>query len=184
MAGKGNVLKPKPIEVEAEEIVEEEPKLEKKIRQRRDKSGKIEKNAKPNDQSKGIIHLIHDERTRKITGLFFILLSVFLLIAFTSYFFTWKSDQSLVTGSWFDLLRYSDKHVDNWLGKFGAISSHQFMHTWFGISSYCFVLLIFLPGFRILFNEDVLPYKKRFAIAYLHYYIYLLQCHSFLAIMK
>jgi S-DNA-T family DNA segregation ATPase FtsK/SpoIIIE len=34
------------------------------------------------------------------------------------------------------------------------------MHTWFGIASYCFVLLLFLPGFRILFNEDVLPYKK------------------------
>ena len=160
MAGKGNVLKAKPIEAEAEEIAIEEPKPEKKIRQRKEKSEKSEKPSKSNDNSKGIVHLLKDERTHKITGLFFILLSVFLLIAFTSYFFTWKSDQNLVTGSWFDLLRFSDKHVENWLGKFGAIASHQFMHTWFGIASYCFVLLLFLPGFRILFNEDVLPYKK------------------------
>ena len=160
MAGKGNVLKAKPIEAEAEEIAVEEPKPEKKVRQRKEKSEKNEKPSRSNDDTKGIVHLLKDERTHKITGLFFILLSVFLLIAFTSYFFTWKSDQSAVTGSWFDLLRYSDKHVENWLGKFGAIASHQFMHTWFGIASYCFVLLLFLPGFRILFNEDVLPYKK------------------------
>lgn len=171
MAGKGNVLKNKPEAVAEAELDEKpekvkQPKLDKKIRQRK------EKVEKPSFQDSGVVKFLEDERTFKISGLFLILVSAFLLIAFTSYFFTWKQDQSLVEGSWFDLLRYSDKKVDNWLGKMGAIASHQFMHTWFGLASYAFVLLAFLGGFKILFKADLMPLKKTlryclFALLYL-----------------
>ena len=40
--------------------------------------------------------LARDERTWKITGTLFLLIAAFLLIAFISYFFTWKEDQDKV----------------------------------------------------------------------------------------
>ena len=40
--------------------------------------------------------LAKDERTHKIIGTVFLLISIFLLISFLSYFFTWKEDQDKV----------------------------------------------------------------------------------------
>jgi S-DNA-T family DNA segregation ATPase FtsK/SpoIIIE len=39
--------------------------------------------------------LARDERTWKITGAVFLLIAIFLFIAFLSYFFTWKEDQDI-----------------------------------------------------------------------------------------
>ena len=41
-----------------------------------------------------VSQVIRDERTHKITGAVFLLISIFLFIAFTSYLFTWREDQS------------------------------------------------------------------------------------------
>lgn len=155
MAGKGNRIKDPIMLDEAEET--EKPAAQKpvkKIKQRKEKASPENKLA--------FLSMLKDERTKKISGLFLLLISVYLLIAFTSYFFTWKNDQSLVTGSWFDLIRFSDRHVENWLGKMGAIVSHQFIYNWFGIAAYVFVLLSFLGGFKILFQAALLPLKKTF----------------------
>ena len=156
MAGKGNRMKDPIVQQdevdEVEKIAAEKPA--KKIKQRKEK---------PAQKSQwALFSMLKDERTHKIFGLFLLLMSVYMLIAFTSYFFTWKNDQSLVTGSWFDLLRFSDKQVDNWLGKLGAIVSHQFMYIWFGVAAYTFVLISFLGGFKILFQAALLPLKKTF----------------------
>ena len=111
-----NVLKEKKREQPEPEVINEviaEKPEKKKIKQRQKKE---EAPAKAN----GFISTLKDERTHKIFGLFLILVSVFLLIAFSSFFFTWKNDQNLVSGSWIDLFRYSDYKVENWLGKMGA----------------------------------------------------------------
>ncbi len=100
------------------------------------------------------------ERVHKVTGLFLLLLSVFMLIAFTSFFFTWTNDQDKVAGSWLDLFTRPEIRVDNWLGKFGAILSHQFIDKWFGISAFAFVLVSFIAGFKILFKVELLPIVK------------------------
>src|SRR5690606_18640136 len=39
---------------------------------------------------------LQDGRAVKIIGLFFIIVSVYFLVAFTSYLFTWEEDQSYV----------------------------------------------------------------------------------------
>src|ERR1700743_3388863 len=49
---------------------------------------------------------LRDGRAAKIAGLFFLVMSVFFLIAFTSYLFTWQEDQSYVSHvdvSWVNL---------------------------------------------------------------------------------
>lgn len=104
--------------------------------------------------------VMSDERLHKITGLALLLMSVFMLIAFTSFFFTWSADNDKVAGSWWDLFTRQDLKVDNWLGKLGAVSSHQMIQNWFGISAFVFVVVSFIAGFKILFQVELLPLIK------------------------
>ncbi|MBL4706841.1 MAG: DNA translocase FtsK [Flavobacteriales bacterium] len=103
---------------------------------------------------------VKNEKTQQISGLLMILFSAYLLIAFTSFLFTWKEDQSKVEIPFIDYLFNSSISVENWLGKIGAIISHLFIFNWFGISSFLFVGLFFLIGFRILFKVSLLPIFK------------------------
>jgi len=88
-----------------------------------------------------------DERVRFTIGLFTLLLSLYITIAFISYLFTWKVDQSF---EWQNLFSGSDVKVKNWTGKLGASISMQFMHKWFGVSSLAFPLIFAVFGLKLL----------------------------------
>jgi len=115
---------------------------------------------------------LHDGRLVKIIGLFFLILSVYFLIAFTSYLFTWQQDQSYVSaanGGWHNLLKTQQELiangiknpvVENWLGKFGALLSNQFIFEWFGVASFLFVLVFFIIGYRLLFKVKLYAVNK------------------------
>src|SRR5258708_4481554 len=115
---------------------------------------------------------LRDGRVAKIAGLFFLVMSVFFLIAFTSYLFTWQEDQSYVSranGGWHNLFKTQQElldngiknpMVDNWLGKFGALLSNQFIFEWFGIASFLFVFVFFIIGYRLLFRVRLYPVSK------------------------
>jgi len=100
-----------------------------------------------------------DERTHKVFGLFLVLTSAYLLVAFTSFLFTWRTDQDLMTRPWSEIFR-TDVRVENWLGKLGAIISHRFIHQWFGVAAFAFVLWSFLGGVRILLGTWLLPARR------------------------
>ncbi len=118
---------------------------------------------KLNQPFRRVRNLVRDDRTRKITGLFLILISAYLFIAFTSFLFTWQADQDkLTSGTWTEMLLDGTVEVQNWLGKIGALVSHLFIHNWFGISSFAFVLFFFLLGFRVLFGVHPLQPRKAF----------------------
>src|SRR6478672_9648328 len=80
--------------------------------------------------------LVKDERTYKILGTVFLLIAIFLFIAFTSYLFTWEEDQDKVFHGASILYPSSDVKVANLLGNLGAYISHQFFYKGFGIASY------------------------------------------------
>ncbi|WP_158800564.1 DNA translocase FtsK [Pedobacter sp. L105] len=114
-----------------------------------------------------------DERILKIAGLFFLILSIYFLVAFTSYLFTWQEDYSYVidaNGGWHNLFKTMEElqqHnipfvVQNWLGKFGALLSHQFIYEWFGVSSFLFVFVFFVIGYRLLFKVKIFALEKTF----------------------
>src|SRR5690606_18022049 len=90
------------------------------------------------------------EKTKQVFGLLFLLFSVYLLIALSSFLFTWRADQSKLEGPSSVFLLDASIQVENWLGKLGALLSHFFIHQAFGIASFIFVGLFFLIGFRIL----------------------------------
>lgn len=115
---------------------------------------------------------LQDGRAVKIIGLVFLILSLYFLIAFTSYLLTWQDDQSYVSasnGGWNNLFKTVDELrtsgventiVQNWLGKIGALLSNQFIYEWFGISSFLFVFVLFVIGYRLLFKVKVLSIAK------------------------
>ena len=117
----------------------------------------------------------NDGRLFKIIGLFFLVLSLYFLVAFTSYLFTWQEDQSYVidaNGGWDNLFKTADELaesgvlspvVENWLGKFGALLSHQFIYEWFGIASFIFIAVFFIIGYRLLFRVKVVSLTKTLA---------------------
>lgn len=103
-----------------------------------------------------------NERFQKIVGLTLLLFSVYLAIAFTSFAFTWQVDQDKVLGDLFS----PNVKVENWLGKFGALLSHIFIHKWFGVASYLFSFLAFLTGLRITFNLELLNLRKTYMYSF------------------
>ncbi len=135
---------------------EETPKKERK--KKKDKS--IKKSGKFNDTLAKVSDFFQNEKTHQVSGLLFILFSAYLLIAFTSFLFTWKIDQSKVELPFGEFMFNAEILVENWLGKLGAWVSHVFITGWFGISSFLFVGLFFLLGFRVLFGINLLPPKK------------------------
>src|SRR5690554_6363191 len=111
----------------------------------------------------------------KILGLFLLILSIYFLIAFTSYLFTWQEDHSYVSasnGGWntlfksraeLEILGVTQPTVQNWMGKFGALLAHQFIYKWFGVASFIFVGILFVVGYRMLFKVKLASIWKTLA---------------------
>ena len=98
--------------------------------------------------------LARDERTWKITGAVFLLIAIFLFIAFLSYLFTWKEDQDIAKNG-FSALLENDKPVANLLGRLGAVVSHFFIFNCFGVASLLICTFFFVVGTNLLFNRKV-----------------------------
>ncbi|MHB1179985.1 MAG: DNA translocase FtsK 4TM domain-containing protein, partial [Daejeonella sp.] len=121
---------------------------------------------------------LNDDRMIKIIGLFFLIVSLYFMVAFTSYLFTWKDDQSYVmdaNGGWSNLWKtqaeltqmgLSQPLVENWLGKFGALLSHQFIYEWFGVASFIFIGVFFIVGYRMLFKIRVFSISKTLSYSF------------------
>lgn len=102
-----------------------------------------------------------DERVHKVGGLFLVLASVYMLVAFTSYLITWRIDQDLMARPWGEIFSPGIE-VENWLGKLGALLSHQFIYKWFGVAAFAAVLWSFLGGIRVVLGTWLLPRNKTF----------------------
>ena len=96
------------------------------------------------------------DRRLQLTGGFFLLTSsLFLLVAFISYLFTGKADQSAVESVQEIGLFQSGLEVDNWMKLYGAIAAHYFIFEWFGLASFLLPFLFFLYGYRIVFYRTL-----------------------------
>jgi DNA segregation ATPase FtsK/SpoIIIE, S-DNA-T family len=105
-----------------------------------------------------------DTRFIKVTGLLLLLISLYLFVAFFSYLFTWKDDQSIVSAARLGIIFDAANHkVENWLGILGAMVSHVFMFRWFGLSSFLISFGCFLVGYRLLFKVSIMKLSKTLA---------------------
>lgn len=99
----------------------------------------------------------HDRRFQLASGLFLILLSFLMFVAFFSYLFTGNQDQSVVDSLFNDSMHESGREVKNWLGIVGAYVGNVFILHWFGLASFLFVPLLFQFGFKIVFQKYFIP---------------------------
>lgn len=89
---------------------------------------------------------VKDDRFPKLMGLLCLFFTLYLFIAFSSYLFTWKEDMD--KANWSVLLSPHD--MENWLGRLGAVVSHQFFYWGFGAPSFIFVFLLFTTGMSLI----------------------------------
>ena len=116
------------------------------------------KSTKKAKKKAGIGIKFNDERITKIIGILCIFLSVYLTIAFVSYFFSWEQDQDKVLQLSSSILFNGDIIVENWLGRLGAYTSHMFFYWGFGISSVGFVYLLFRFGLQLISRSSLIEF--------------------------
>jgi len=81
------------------------------------------------------------KQNKIIFGSLLILASIFLTLAFISFYFNWKDDQSLLTE-----FGERNEEAKNLLRKTGAHISHFFMYKGFGLTSFTIPALLCLKG--------------------------------------
>ena len=97
---------------------------------------------------------LNNRQTHTVFGIFLMLFSLFLTIAFFSFFFSWKADQSALNEFGNHAIE-----VQNLLGKIGANLSHFFIYNGFGVAAFVLPILLFLTGVYFLFK---VPIRKTF----------------------
>jgi len=144
MAAKGNTLK------------KNRPKEEEAVKpQKQKKSSKATLPAWTNDG-----------RIGKILGVFLVLLSIYLLFAFSSYlflYFKWDADDIFSHFSFKDILTDNSIEADNWAGRIGAALSILLIKKGFGIAAFLIILMLFVTGMRLSLKITVLPVWRTIA---------------------
>ncbi len=137
----------------------EEKKKKEPAKKKRKGSTKKKSNPSVIDQLRD---RFNTKKVKSSIGVGLLLLSVYLFLANFSYLLTWEADQNRVMskGLFEFLFDGNDEPVANWLGKFGAWTSHLLVYRWFGLASFAFPLVFFVLGFKALFNISVLPVSK------------------------
>ena len=98
---------------------------------------------------------LKDRRLHLFIGYLLLLFTFYFLIAFISYLFTGKADQSVVHAIAETGWKQSGLEAENWLGLLGAWVSNLFIYEWFGIASFIFVPVSFLLGVRIVYKKEL-----------------------------
>jgi len=112
--------------------------------------------AKKHKASKLTLSKITPNKQQKtILGSFLFLLGILMCIAFVSYLFSWKADQSELG----HLSRTSN--TENITNIFGATISHFFIYKGFGIAAILFAILVSLSGITVLLDTSIEALKKR-----------------------
>lgn len=91
---------------------------------------------------------LKSKQAQTIFGIFLMLFSIFLGIAFISFFFSWQEDQSTI-----HQLTNRTVKSENLLGKIGANLSYFFIYKGFGIAAFTISYQLFLTGLYILLQR-------------------------------
>jgi len=106
-----------------------------------------------------------DPRFALALGFFFLITSLYLFTAFLSYLFTGKADQSVVEALWSTNLIESGKEAENWLGLYGAVTSHFLIFKWLGVSAFFIPPILFFLGFKFVFKRELVSIFSAFILS-------------------
>ena len=106
--------------------------------------------AETTEKKPNVFAFFKSKQAQTIFGVFLMSFSVFLCIAFLSFFFKGQEDQSTIHH-----LTNRAVKSNNLLGKFGANLSHFFIYRGFGIAGFILAVQLFLSGLYILFKKKL-----------------------------
>ena len=111
---------------------------------------KVDKKPQHISEAMGLQNIINNEKVDFILGLFFVVCSIVLLIAFVSYFYTGKADQSILEdlrpGEWLN----NDDLFQNKCRSLGAILSYYFITKEFGLAAFIIPFFFILIGLKMM----------------------------------
>ena len=95
-----------------------------------------------------------------VFGLFLLLFSLYLLVAFTSFIGNWLAGRAddLTGIPFWRFLTDQSITVHNITGRLGALFSFLFIREWFGIGSVVFLLIFFTVGLRIFLRYQLFSF--------------------------
>ncbi|MBX2901027.1 MAG: DNA translocase FtsK [Cyclobacteriaceae bacterium] len=129
------------------------------------KPEKEKKSKSAKSKSRFSFGFFKDPRFILASGFFLLITSIYLFVAFVSYLFTGKADQSVVMALFDTSLLESGREVDNWLGLYGAVTAHFLIYQWLGISAFFIPPLLFLLGFKLVFKRELVSVFSAFILA-------------------
>ncbi|MEN9700330.1 MAG: hypothetical protein RLZZ301_1528 [Bacteroidota bacterium] len=148
--------------------VEAEPKVKREAKPVAPKTPKTD--SSKSGKSFSLAGRFDAKKFKIIVGSLLSLMSIYLFLACISYLFTWTADQDQLLHR--DFVSYIfNKNIpaaENWLGKFGAWSSHLLIYRLFGLSSFGIIFLAFLGGVRILFDTALVPIARATSITLIY----------------
>ena len=105
--------------------------------------------------------IFKNETIHFVIGLVLVIFSVYLLLAFSSFFFTGAADQSKIENVPLGDLLTNRGSVENWTGVRGAYLSDLLMNRWFGISSFMILFFLGSVGAKLM-NLNKVSLLRRF----------------------
>ena len=97
-----------------------------------------------------LIAIFKNETVHFVIGLMLVIFSVYLLLAFSSFFFTGAADQSIIdSGNPADLSAVNN-HVKNYAGSRGAQLASYLINDCFGISSFFILVFLAVAGLKLM----------------------------------
>lgn len=94
--------------------------------------------------------LFRNETVHFIIGLVLVIFSVYLLLAFSSFFFTGAADQSIIDGGNAQELASTNNGVKNYAGSRGAQLASYLINDCFGISSFFILVFLAVAGLKLM----------------------------------
>ena len=112
---------------------------------------KTEKAPEPKEiKTSRLTAIATSETTHFVIGLISIIFAVYLLLAFTSFFFTGAADQSILDNQQPGELIQTNNNLKNYAGARGAQLSEFLINECFGIAAYFIVVFLAVFGMRLM----------------------------------
>ena len=112
---------------------------------------KTDKETEPKKISKNrFTTFFKSETTHFVIGLISVIFSVYLLLAFTSFFFTGAADQSILDNQQPGELMQTTNHVKNYAGARGAQLAEFLINECFGIAACFIILFLAVAGMKMI----------------------------------
>ena len=103
------------------------------------------------NKSKKRFSFLQNSKNQKIFGTIILLFSMLMIIAFISYVFTWKIDDSILSKENYTIFNNETK---NQIGGLGAQIGYRFIKLWFGVTA------LLIPITTLIIALNILGFKK------------------------